>query len=102
MPRVAQFRAWKQTVFQNTNAASGRPDDLALVWVRQVDDPVVALEDLRKCEKKFRLLDKRLASSLQKIVNGELGREVFAATEMATQSGRSIGGREILRMIFVK
>ena len=46
LPSAGQFRAWKNTVFQNVNVAAQRDDDKALVWVSRVDDPNVTDEEL--------------------------------------------------------
>ena len=77
LPSPGQFRAWKNTVFQNVNVAAQRDDDKALVWVSQVDDQNITDEDLAKQPPlRFRQLSKRLAAALQKIASGELGRDI--------------------------
>ena len=49
---------------------------------------------------RFLLLDRRLSSALQRIAQGELGRQITLAAEAELREGRSIKGLVILRMIF--
>ena len=100
LPKPGEFRAWRNTVFQNVNAAAMRHDDTALLWVKQVDDPLVTDEMLaRQSEKRYALLCKRLSAALQRIAHGELGRQITALCETAIANDRAARGREILRVI---
>ena len=67
---------------QNVNAASGRPDDKALLWIMQAKDPKVTNEQL-KHSGRHGILDRRISATLQKIAHGELGRKITMAAETA-------------------
>ena len=100
LPTPAQYRAWKNTVFQNINAASGRPDDEALKWALECEDlDGVPDDDLACTSMKFGLLDRRLSARLQQIASGELGRQITQKAEDALKTGRAVRGRELLRLI---
>ena len=100
LPKAGQFRAWKNTVFQNVNVAAQRDDDEALEWVSQVDDVNVTDEALaERPPTKFIQLSKRLATALQKIAHGELGREITQRVSRALDEKRSACGLELLRII---
>ena len=100
MPTAAQYRGWRNVAYENINAASGRPDDKALIWALRADDlEGVPDEELRKSPKRFAILDRRISASLQKIAQGELGRQITQAAEDALKENRSIKGLEILRIM---
>ena len=46
LPEPGRYRAWKNAVQQNTAAASGRPDNKAIVWVQTAFDKSISIEDL--------------------------------------------------------
>ena len=73
-PNAGQVRTWKNTVYQNINAASGRLDSKALEWALQVEDDKVSDEDLHKVSRKFAILSQKIAAKLQNVSGGELGR----------------------------
>ena len=101
LPAPAQFRAWKNTILQNINAASGRPDDDALQWALKCEDfEGTPDSELSGVDPKFGLLDRRLSARLQMIATGELGRQITQKAEDALKTGRAVRGRELLRMIF--
>ena len=99
LPTPAQFRAWKNTLFQNVNAASGRMDDKALEWVMKTENLAIPDADMATCKRKFAILDRRLSAALQRIAHGELGRQITQAAEDALREGRAVRGRELLRLI---
>ena len=72
-PDGGRYQAWKNTVYQNLNAASGRPDDEVLIWARQAEDESVSDEDLHKLPRMFATLSRKFASALQERATGELG-----------------------------
>ena len=104
LPRLAQYEAWRNTLFQNTDVASGRKDDKVLAWLQEVEDFEKYPEDARFAEEpdqRFYLLDKNLCAALQKAAHGELGRQI---TERVNQCMRAVPsrrarGRELLRII---
>ena len=81
LPSVAGFRAWKLAVYQNVNAASGREDDLALKWARQVEDDSVSLADLEVVPRQFITLSRKMAAALQKVATSEIGRKITRMAE---------------------
>ena len=99
LPNPNQFRAWKHTVYQNANAASGRSDDDTLAWIRECEKADAKIEDFQKCNRRFATLDRKLASALSKTATGELGRLLTQASEDALSEDRSIRGRELLFII---
>ena len=100
LPKPGQFKAWKNVVFQNVNVAAQRNDDLALVWVSQVDDPSVTVEDLaEEPPTRFIQLSRQLALSLQRVAQGELGRQIMQRVSRAIVEKRAARGLELLRMI---
>ena len=100
LPLTPQFRSWKNAVYQNINSASGRNDDEALTWAMQAELlTTVPDEQLEDSGRQYYLLDVRLSAAIQKVATGELGRLISLAAERAIKSGRSIKGRELLRMI---
>ena len=54
LPSANQFRAWKHTVYQNVNAASGRRDDKALEWIRECERIDALPAEFRDCPKTLR------------------------------------------------
>ena len=83
-------------MFQNVNIAAQRDDDKALVWVSRVDDPNVTDEELtEQPELRFRQLSKRLAAALQKVVGGELGRDITQRVARSIALKRSARGLEL-------
>ena len=66
LPTPAQFRAWKNTLYQNVNSASGRYDDQAIKWVMEVENRDISIDQLRHVQTKWRLLDRRLSAALQR------------------------------------
>ena len=100
LPSAGQFRAWKNIIYSNTNTAANRMDDEALAWVMKAemfDD--ISDDDLQRVPKRFLMLDHRLSSALQRIAQGELGRQITLAAEAELRAGRAIKGLVILRMI---
>ena len=82
------------------NVAAQRNDDKALVWLSQVDDPHVTDAQLKdEPPKRFIQLSKQLAVALQKIAQGELGREITQNVARALDEKRAARGLELLRLI---
>ncbi|MDP7544528.1 MAG: hypothetical protein QGG31_02035, partial [Anaerolineales bacterium] len=99
LPTANQFRAWKHTVYQNVNAASGRHDDKALEWIRECERIGSLPEEFKTCHRRFATLDRKLAAALSKCATGELGRLLIQLSEDALNENRSVRGRELLRTI---
>ena len=86
-------------ILNNINAASGRPDDSALVWAMQVNDDNITDDELSKTPKKFLTLSRDIAAKLQHIASGELGRCITQLVEDWLKIGRSTPGLLVLRTI---
>ena len=59
----------------------------------------VPMDMLVRVPSRFLLLDRRLSSALQRIAQGELGRQSTLAAEAELRNGRSVKGIGILRLI---
>ena len=94
------FRSWRNTVLQSIREASGRPDDQALVWAKQVEDPMVTDEALENVPDKSKTLSMKLTAALQRVAQGDLGRRITEKVEDGLQMGRSTPGLVLLRMVF--
>ena len=102
LPQVSQFRAWKSGVATIVNTASGRGDDLALQWFLMCEDLKCDITQFRRSGSRSRTLDKKLATAICKIVDGELGRKVhqfLGSTQ--TDETRSPKGRELWCILLV-
>ena len=93
-PQVSQFRAWKNGVATIVNTASGRGDDLALRWFLMCEGSMGDITQFRRSGARVKTLDKKLATAIVKVVDGELGRKVHQLVG-ATQASekRSPKGR---------
>ena len=98
LPTGPQYRAWRSTVLQSVNAASGRPGDRALHWALAATDEDVPDESPKRSGE-FETLDLKWAAALQKVAHGELGRKMQQAADNALKERRSVRGRELFRII---
>ena len=101
LPSAAGYRAWKNLLFQNVNTASGRVDDKALEWVRQVEDEALPDEHFRTVPIRFCTLSRKIAALLQRLGTGELGRKITQTAEDWIKTGRSVPGLVLLRLILL-
>ena len=99
LPEYARVRAWKNTVFQNINTASGRPDDKALAWAMTADDEGVTEDQLMVIPNKFRQLSRKITGKLQNMATGELGRFITQIVEDWLKTKRTAPGLLLLRII---
>ena len=99
LPTANQFRAWKSSVYHAVNACSGRPDDKAVAWMLETAREGAVQEDFREPGPRFATVDRKLATALQKVATGELGRITTQESEMALKSGRALKGREIFFLV---
>ena len=99
MPDAARYRAWMNTILNNINSASGRPDDKCLQWAMQVNDESITDEQLYKVPRIFMTLSREITSKLQHIATGELGRNITQLVEDWLKTGRSAPGLLLLRTI---
>ncbi len=53
LPVANQFRAWKNSVYQNVLQASGREDDKVLAWIREVERDGARPEDFAERTEEF-------------------------------------------------
>ncbi len=97
-----QFRAWRNSASRSANAASGRLDDKALHWVKQAEayDDVTDEQCAAEPPKQFKRSSRALATALQKIAAGELGRAITDHVARSLADGHSARGLELLRMLF--
>ena len=95
LPTANQFRAWKSAVYHAVNACSGRPDDKAIAWMLETAREEAVQADFREPGVRFATVDRKLATALQKVATGELGRIITQESEMALKGGRALKGREI-------
>ena len=83
LPAATQFRARKTSVYQSVLQASGREDDKVLSWIREVETPGAKPEDFAEKTKDFAILDRKVAASLTKLAQGELGRQTTQRNDEA-------------------
>ncbi len=101
LPTASQFRAWKTSVYQSVLQASGREDDKVLSWIREVEKPGAKPEDFADKTKEFATLDRKVAASLTKLAQGELGRQITQRNDEALyKECRMARGRELLCIVF--
>jgi hypothetical protein len=99
LPDAAKFRAWKQSLRLEVQAASGNPR--AYQWISQVESSTAALASLAFSDG-FDTLDTKLASACFRAAAGRedvLGRLTREA-EIAHRSGRFLKGRQCLFLIY--
>ena len=99
MPELGRFRAWKNAVVQNTAAASGRPDNKAILWVQTALDKSVPEESLKVVPKRFRILSRRMAAKFQSIATGQLGLQISQIVEEWLLEGQAPPALILLRTI---
>ena len=110
MPSGMGFRAWKNTVYQNINVASGRPDSKALEWAMQVEDESVPDEALHEVPRRFARLSQKLSAKFQTISQapgalggmmgkGGLGGQIALAVEQWLLKKKPAPGLVLLRII---
>ena len=99
LPTANQFRAWKSAVYHAVNACSGRPDDKAIAWMLETAREGAVQADFREPGVRFATVDRKLATALQKVAAGELGRIITQESEMALKGGRALKGREIFFVV---
>jgi len=99
LPKSAQARAWINMILQNVNAASGRSDEKALLWVRECLDLERVDSYFASSSRRFALLDARFGAALQQMAHGELGRQISLFVEACLREGRIAKGREVFRII---
>ena len=62
LPSVPGWRTWINTILQNINTASGRPDDKALIWAHRVLEEKVSEAELWKTSNRFAVLSRKIAT----------------------------------------
>ena len=101
LPTANQFRAWKTTLYQSVLQASGREDDRVLSWIREVETPGAKPEDFADKTKELATLDRKVAVSLTKHAQGELGRQITQRNDEALyKECRMARGRDLLCIVF--
>ena len=99
LPDPAKFRAWKQSLRLEVQAASGNPR--AYQWISQVEFPTAVLANFAYSDG-FDTLDTKLASACFRAAAGRedvLGRLTREA-EIARRSDRFLKGRQCLLLIY--
>jgi len=99
LPTANQLRAWKSAVYHAVNACSGRADDKAIAWMLETAREGAVQADFREPGVRFATVDRKLATALQKVATGELGRIITQESEMALKGGRALTGREIFFVV---
>jgi len=99
LPTAPAYRGWKNVFYQNVNTASGRPDDQALCWAREAEDESLPPEYFHTVPKKFATLSRKIAAVLQKVAEGNLGRNITQTAEDWIKQGKSVPGLVLLRII---
>ena len=99
LPEPGRYRAWKNAVQQNTAAASGRPDNKAIVWVQTAFDKSVPVEDLAIVPRRFRILSRKMSSKFQSVATGQLGLQITQVVEEWLLRGESVPALVLLREI---
>ena len=82
--------------------ASRREDNKAMLWIQEVEmlDTVTDEQLMDEQHRRFRMLDKALATACQKIAHGELGRTITDRVNKCIREHKRVcRGRELLRMI---
>ncbi len=81
--------------------ASGREDDRVILWIREVETKGAKPEDFAEKTKEFLTLDPKVAASLTKLAQGELGRQITQRNDEALyKECRMARGRELLCIVF--
>ena len=97
LPTANQFRAWKSSVYHAVNACSGRPDDKAVAWMLETAREGAVQEDFRDPGPRFATVDRKLATALQKVATGELGRVITQESDKCSEKrSRTEGSRDLL------
>ena len=99
-PSAPGFRAYKNVVYQEINTASGRPDDKAMRWARELEDMGLPDSHFETVPKRFATLSRKIATAVQKNAHGELGRNITETVEDWIRGNRSVPGLVLLRMVF--
>ena len=101
LPDASGWRNWRVLILQTLVAASGRPDDQAVVWAsaafKREDEYPIA--DLWIVPLKWRILSARLAKGLMEILHGDLARRISVLNEATLLNGKTLPGLVILRLI---
>ena len=98
-PDAARYRAWKNVFDQKINTAFGRPDDKAFIRARPVEDESISDEDLRVVPRKFAILSRKIAATLQEKATGQVGRIITQTAGNWIKEGKSVPGLLLLRII---
>ncbi len=91
LPDASGWRNWRVIILQTLVAASGRPDDQAVVWAsaafkREDEYPI---KDLWIVPLKWRILSARLAKGLMEILHGDLARRISVLNEATLLNGNA-------------
>ena len=74
MPNATQLAHWRLSSYGIT-AVSGRPDDSAWRWIKEVEAPDGIIEQFRESGSEFVAVDIKLASAPLRICHGSRGHE---------------------------
>jgi len=99
VPSAAGFRRWKNLLFTQVAANSGRSLDETSNWLRAVDDPRITIEDLADSQG-FDQLDARLLASLVSACNNTvIGNQIERAQITSLRRRIHLKGRQALFII---
>ena len=98
LPTPHTFMAWRDQVETDVTRES-RAGEAGFTWILQVRDSMLDYDYFRDSGR-FANLDISLASALNRIVTGDLGREVMNRSTAESDSGRILRGRMTLRLIY--
>ena len=82
-----------------TAAASGRPDNKAIVWVQTAFDKSIPIEDLAIVPRRFRILSRKMSSKFQSVATGQLGLQITQVVEEWLLRGEAVPALVLLREI---
>ena len=92
---------WKYALYTNLDSASGRTDGAVIPWLQAVEKNGATIDSLGDGPDKFRRLDKKLATALEKLVTGNFRKSISLVqrTEL-TKHQKTLGGRQFLLLVY--
>ena len=99
LPQVPNFRTWKISVRSAVVQASASVNE-AWHWIREVEDPNATFAYLHYPGNQFISLDTKLDCAVQRIIKGDLLREITQRSEELTMNNVRMTGRQALWMVY--
>ena len=97
LPPPQKFRSWKLAFKEHITSASGDPG-LALRWMGDVNR-ATSWQELKQVKRSISL-ESKIASDLNKIIHGELGRKIGLLKERLATTEKLSLGRQIVWLVY--